>query len=238
MRSALTVVNARTTAIIDTYRQTGNVIDKAATHHVKKRCKKEDTTSITLHSDDVHTMTAYYVLLAYGEAIRLTEFDCDRSCRILRLVDTHKRLRPVVEIDDRMYEIELPHSIVGASYLWEKKKVREDPIKLEEIGRYFTFHTFGYYGFFKPTVEEALYHLPVPADATGDALATDAAATSASQVYYFTTDYVKVDGRMLLRGDSHHVGVTIIYRAKDAAATKDASAKDAAATKDATAIDV
>ncbi len=62
-----------------------------------------------------------------------------------------------------------------------------------------TLHTWAYYGFFKPTIMEALYRAPLPSSVDN------------FPRIYFTTTFQKIDGRDITYGDAFHVGKTIFF---------------------------
>lgn len=57
-----------------------------------------------------------------------------------------------------MWEIQTPTDLCGHSYIWLPIIGDRTP-PLEKIGDIFTFHSYGYYGMFKPSVEEVLRQL-------------------------------------------------------------------------------
>jgi len=60
--------------------------------------------------------------------------------------------------ENAMCEIKVPHDFSNISYTWSPTFVCKAP-NLKKIRDIFTFHSYGYYGFFKPSLEEVLRQL-------------------------------------------------------------------------------
>lgn len=69
-----------------------------------------------------------------------------------------ERIRPLVRDQDWLYYIE-PVDSWKVAFEWDPKR-KDHAEELREVARIQTFHTFGYYGFFKPTVGEVLSQIP------------------------------------------------------------------------------
>lgn len=69
-----------------------------------------------------------------------------------------KKIKPIVRKGGEAYYIEKV-DLRGASYLWSPKTTRKAP-KLEPITDIRTYHTYGYYGFFKPSIAEVIAQIP------------------------------------------------------------------------------
>lgn len=82
-----------------------------------------------------------------------------------RLLDLYKRLKPIVTIEELKYllrEFSL-EELRNTSYIWNivnDKRETVDASKLETIQEFPCLHTYGYYGFFKPSIAEVLSQVP------------------------------------------------------------------------------
>ena len=82
-----------------------------------------------------------------------------------RLKELYKLLKPIVTIDEMKYllrEFTL-QELRNRSYIWnraEDKRDVVDPSKLETVDDFLCLHTWGYYGFFKPSIAEVLSQAP------------------------------------------------------------------------------
>lgn len=86
---------------------------------------------------------------------KLVPDDDASTMKVSRLVG---RIRPIVEVDGNKMYIEQP-CVYTQAFLWEPKlsAIAED---MEPIADVKTYHTFGFYGFFKPTIAEVLIQIP------------------------------------------------------------------------------
>jgi hypothetical protein len=67
-------------------------------------------------------------------------------------------IHPVVEFDGKKYFIEKV-DLFGIAFTWDPKKT-EEAVGLKEVATITTFHSWAYYGFFKPTIAEILNQIP------------------------------------------------------------------------------
>lgn len=75
-----------------------------------------------------------------------------------RLAELAARIKPLVRKDGLHYYIE-PCELRSMSFLWEP--VFAEPARgLKMLVQIRTLHTFGYYGFFKPSIAEVLSQIP------------------------------------------------------------------------------
>ena len=65
----------------------------------------------------------------------------------------------MVDINNKLYYIKKPETLCSTSFLWSPKTTVPAG-NLEEVCTINTLHTYGYYGLFKPTVEEVLSQIP------------------------------------------------------------------------------
>lgn len=77
------------------------------------------------------------------------------------------RIKPVLEDADGLYYIE-PVSPKGVAFTWEPKPTC-DALDIEPLCVIRTLHSYGYYGFFKPSIAEVLAQ--IPADKLADTVA-------------------------------------------------------------------
>ena len=119
-----------------------------------------------------------------------------------RVLELYSRIKPVV----RFYRGELSED--GRGKLYHIKKVNPfniaftwdpKPLKiargLEKIIDIETLHTWGYYGIFKPSIEEVLAQIP---------------REYIDRVSAFETQLVSLDPSVAIRGD-YHVAMTSLY---------------------------
>lgn len=76
-----------------------------------------------------------------------------------RILELNKKLRPYVR-RDALYEIVESTDLWGESYHWDPKLRWFKQTGLVQIGHFVSYHTYGYQGFFKPTVAEVLAQFP------------------------------------------------------------------------------
>ena len=82
-----------------------------------------------------------------------------------RLAELYRMLKPIVTIDEMKYLLKefTLEQLRNQSYIWnrhEDKREIVDPSKLEPVEDFLCLHTYGYYGFFKPSIAEVLSQAP------------------------------------------------------------------------------
>ncbi len=75
-----------------------------------------------------------------------------------RLEELSKRIKPVVRLDGKLYYIR-EVNLRETAFTWSPK-LKEEAKGLEELIRIRTYHTYGYPGFFKPSIAEVLSQIP------------------------------------------------------------------------------
>lgn len=75
-----------------------------------------------------------------------------------RLNELFKRIKPVMEFDGVKHHIRKCH-LRNTAYIWDAKKTKPVPL-LRELTAIRTYHTYGYYGMFKPSIAEVLAQIP------------------------------------------------------------------------------
>ncbi len=75
------------------------------------------------------------------------------------LIERSKRVRPVITKDGAKTYLE-PVDPFTVAYLWSPKPVAEPVPPLVPLGEAKTYHSYGYYGFFKPSIGEVLAQIP------------------------------------------------------------------------------
>lgn len=118
-----------------------------------------------------------------------------------RLAELAKRIRPVEQSGPIDFYYLKPCDLRCEAFTWDAKRGKKAPM-LREIGRVRTLHTYGYYGFFKPTIAEVLAQ--IPEELLGDAIAFKIKGPQ-------DTDDLNDDKEALNQG--FHVARTIIYAA-------------------------
>ena len=82
-----------------------------------------------------------------------------------RLKELYRLLKPIVTIDEMKYllrEFTL-QELRNQSYIWNRTEDKRDVVdssKLETVNDFLCLHTWGYYGFFKPSIAEVLSQAP------------------------------------------------------------------------------
>ena len=81
------------------------------------------------------------------------------------LIALYERIRPIVEFNDEKYLLKkfTLDQIINTSYIYNIEddiRVLVDQEDLETVEEFPCFHTYGYPGFFKPSIGEALSQLP------------------------------------------------------------------------------
>lgn len=82
-----------------------------------------------------------------------------------RLKELYQLLKPIVTIDEMKYllrEFTL-QELRNQSYIWDRHEGKRDAVdssKLETVDDFLCLHTWGYYGFFKPSIAEVLSQAP------------------------------------------------------------------------------
>ena len=82
-----------------------------------------------------------------------------------RLEELYKMLKPIVTIEKMKYLLKefTLEQLRNQSYIWnsdEDKRDIVDSSKLEPVEDFLCLHTYGYYGFFKPSIAEVLSQVP------------------------------------------------------------------------------
>ena len=82
-----------------------------------------------------------------------------------RLAELYSILKPIVTIDEIKYLLKefTLEQVKGISYVAncdEDKRDKVDPSRLEPVEDFLCLHTWGYYGFFKPSIAEVLSQAP------------------------------------------------------------------------------
>lgn len=84
------------------------------------------------------------------------------------LEEMAQRMMPVMHKDGAFWQVALPvpkagqtlaHTLRTTAHLWEPRLLPLVP-GLRELSRVRTYHTFGYHGFFKPSIDEVLAQVP------------------------------------------------------------------------------
>ncbi len=82
-----------------------------------------------------------------------------------RLAELYRLLKPIVTIDEIKYLLKefTLEQLRNQTYIWncyEDKREIVDSNKLEPVEDFLCLHTWGYYGFFKPSIAEVLSQAP------------------------------------------------------------------------------
>jgi len=75
-----------------------------------------------------------------------------------RLEKLSARIKPVIEKEDHLYYIE-DVDLRSVSFIWSPQTTKQ-ALGLIEIGTIATYHTYGYAGFFKPSIAEVIAQIP------------------------------------------------------------------------------
>lgn len=83
------------------------------------------------------------------------------------LVALVKKCKPLVLRDGKIRKLRVIPHLRNTAFTWDPKlSIRTiKPEKLREVARVTTLHTWGYYGFFKPSIAECLAFMPKDLDA-------------------------------------------------------------------------
>ena len=88
------------------------------------------------------------------------EFVNEHALRVQPLlIDECRESREFLANGGKLYHIESKCDYFSQSYPWNAKRI-EEAKGLVEVGRITTYHSYGYYGFFKPSVAEVLQQIP------------------------------------------------------------------------------
>lgn len=68
------------------------------------------------------------------------------------------RIKPVYHFRGKLYFIK-PVKPRGMSFIWHPKKTRR-AVKIVPMSKITTYHTWAYYGFFKPSIAEVIAQIP------------------------------------------------------------------------------
>ena len=72
-----------------------------------------------------------------------------------------KRVVPLLERDGQLQRIDISNvNAYSQSYIWAPKLVGPMPFEVEPFDTIETYHTFGHYGLFKPSLAEVVQRLP------------------------------------------------------------------------------
>lgn len=70
-----------------------------------------------------------------------------------------KEIIPVIEKDSKLFYVEPKGCSINTLYIWDYKILNE-ATNLTILSKIFTYHTFAYLGFFKPTIFEIISQIP------------------------------------------------------------------------------
>jgi hypothetical protein len=127
--------------------------------------------------------------------------------------------------DGGIFIAHLPDDVHGVSYTWSSKERKIDTVTdlshITKVGEYPTFHSYGYVGFFKPSVAEVMQHLPATLFANEE------------KRYLIDTKPMTYDAPDLHVCHRYHMGVTTVWeddgddiRLKDAKRSHEAAFAD------------
>lgn len=112
-----------------------------------------------------------------------------------KIAEMLKDMRPVASKDGKLWYIK-PVDPRTVGYTWDPKLVRE-ATRLREVYRLHTFHTWAFYGFFKPTVAEVLAQVQHRFD-------------MGYRWNAFET-FMHLDGMQAVVDDNHHIATSVFY---------------------------
>lgn len=75
------------------------------------------------------------------------------------ILELSKKIIPIVSEGKNKYSIIPQKDIFGTSYTWDKKLDRKVK-SMATFAEMTTYHSYGYYGFFKPSIDEVLRQIP------------------------------------------------------------------------------
>lgn len=75
-----------------------------------------------------------------------------------KLADLADRIKPLIRKEDGLYDIE-PVDLRDVSFLWDPKPTTKASVVRNDTKWITTYHSWGYYGLFKPSVAEVLCQL-------------------------------------------------------------------------------
>jgi hypothetical protein len=75
-----------------------------------------------------------------------------------KIVELAEKIQPVITIDGHLTHIK-PSDLFNVSYVWDPKPTQK-AIGLKAVADIRTYHGYGYYGFFKPSVAEVIAQIP------------------------------------------------------------------------------
>ncbi len=109
-----------------------------------------------------------------------------------RLKELAKRIRPLMRRNGELRYVSVPRDLRNTSFLWNARpKLWGRTSDLGYFASISTYHTFGYQGFFKPSVAEVLAQIP--------------------EDYLAQTVAFEVLGPWRVTADGYHVAVTRLY---------------------------
>ena len=76
-----------------------------------------------------------------------------------RIQKLAERIKPVVQFASKGKRYIKPVDLFGVAYTWDPKAANKAP-GLKPLCDIITYHTYGYYGFFKPSIAEILAQIP------------------------------------------------------------------------------
>ena len=110
------------------------------------------------------------------------------------LKNRYSRIKPLVEIDEVTYDLR-PFTfseLSGITYTWNKDKDKRNIVhkeNLEKIEDFICLHTYGYYGLFKPSIEEILAQLPEKSLKEADYFEIIEKPETREDVFRYTSEY-------------------------------------------------
>jgi hypothetical protein len=120
------------------------------------------------------------------------------------ILELGKRIKPVIDFGGSYGKCYIePVDLFTIAYTWDPKRARK-AVGLEQICDITTYHTWAYYGFFKPTISEVLAQIP----------AAHLEAVSAFEIIKRPENADDLNKEKVALNAGYHVAVTRLYRAK------------------------
>lgn len=130
--------------------------------------------------------------------LRTVEYIPDKP--IAKITELAKRIAPVVRHEGQLFYIDPHGDIFTTSYLWNVTRTHE-ATNLRLLSRIITYHSWGYYGFFKPSIAEVLAQIP-------DSLVPK---TDAFEIEWYPQDADDLNQQQRVVNDGYHMAVTCLF---------------------------
>lgn len=130
----------------------------------------------------------------------MDKFEYIPDMPVTEIIELAKRITPVIRFEGQLFHIETHGDIFTTSYLWSAERTHE-AINLHLLSRIITYHKWGYYGFFKPSIGEIIAQIP-------DNLVNK---TDAFEIEWYPQNADDLNRQKQVVYDGYHMAITCLF---------------------------